>query len=471
MNNQKKRGSNSQKQPIEFQGKIPPQATDLEEAVLGACMLESGAYNKIGHILNPDYFYKESHQKIFKAIEQLAGRAEPVDILTVTNQLKTEDELELVGGPYAITMLTSRIASTVNIETHAYIIFQKYVQRQMISISSTLINAAYDNDFKEMQSLYINATEELDNLFAGRRADKSMYQVMQEHMKEVDRRIKMAQEGKLTGIKTGLVDLNRVTNGWKPGELIIVAGRPGMGKTAVALNLFTKMSAELGNKTLFFSLEMDDLSLADRLTCSYGGIDAYNLKNGKLSKDEMSTYFESANKIQELPIYIDDTARSDIKHITAISRAKKRKGECDMIIIDYLQLIESHNDSSWQKNREREVAEMSRSLKLLAKELKVPVMLLAQLSREVERRTTTNKRPQLSDLRESGAIEQDADMVIFPYRPEYYGIIEDDEGNSTEGVMILVIAKNRNGKIGDIYAKYSEDLTRFFDYNSQSEPF
>jgi replicative DNA helicase len=190
-----------------------------------------------------------------------------------------------------------------------------------------------------------------------------------------------------------------------------------------------------------------------------------------MSEHELSRMNESAVKLQQLPIYIDDTARADVKHITAISRAKRRKGQCDMVVIDYLQLIETHNENNWQKNREREVAEMSRSLKLMSKELEVPVILLAQLNRSVETRSTVSKKPLLSDLRESGAIEQDADVVIFPYRPEVYGIMEDDEGNSTKNVTILSIAKNREGRIGDVFAKNSDDLTQFFDYESIDTPF
>jgi replicative DNA helicase len=290
---------------------------------------------------------------------------------------------------------------------------------------------------------------------------------MKDHMVELDKRIKQNAKGEMQGVATGLSMLNNYTNGWKPGELIVLAARPSMGKTAVALNLFTKSAATLRKNILFFSLEMDDMSLADRLVCSYGGIAPDSLKRGQLSDQELNKYHESSAQLQQLPIYIDDTARADLIHIGAISKSKRRKGQCDLIVIDYLQLIESPKDNkSSFKNREREVSEMSRGLKLLAKELKVPVILLAQLSRAVESRPGTMKRPILSDLRESGAIEQDADMVIFPYRPEYYGIMEDDNGNSLQGVMILGIAKNRNGRVGDIFCRNSPDLTRFYDFDT-----
>lgn len=449
-------------------GRIPPQAVDLEEAVLGACMLQTAAYEEIGHILTPECFYKEAHQIIYNAIEILSGKNEPIDILTVNNQLKSTGESEFVGGAYYVTTLTNRVANTTNIVYHSMIIYQKFVQREMIRLCSNVIQQAYeDSHFDNSESVYISATETIDNLLAGKRADKDMLRVMKDHEEEVIRRIEMSKNNELTGIRTGISRLNNFTNGWKPGELIIVAGRPGMGKTAVALNLFTKYASSLGKRTLFFSLEMDDLSLADRLVCSYGGINADKLKTGNLDPQDIEAYYSAKRQLEKLPISIDDSARVDIKHISTISRSKKRKGKCDMIVIDYLQLIESKNDD-YRKNREREVAEMSRSLKLLAKELKVPVMLLCQLNRAVESRGG-DMRPKLGDLRESGAIEQDADMVIFPYRPEYYGITEDLEGNSLERVMVMIIAKNRNGRVGDVFANYSPDLTQFFDYDYHRE--
>jgi replicative DNA helicase len=447
-------------------GKLPPQAIDLEEAVLGACMIEYNAYETIAYMLTPECFYKEVNQIIYKAIETLSAHSKPIDILTVSQQLKSTNELELVGGPYHITTLTNRVSSAANISYHAMIVFQNYVLREMIRLSSQVIQSAFEADYDEASMAYVYATETIDNLMAGKRSDKSMMAVMRDHSEELQRRISLKNIGEMTGIKTGFVDLNRITNGWKAGELIIVAGRPGMGKTAVALNGFTKSSAKAGKNTLFFSLEMDDISLADRLVCSYGGLDQDSLKTGRLSNEDLLTYNNARTQLEKLPIYIDDSARVSIKHITTISRAKRRKGECDMIVIDYLQLIEIPEQRGYGnfKNREREVAEMSRALKLLAKELKIPVMLLCQLNRAVESRTG-NKRPTLADLRESGAIEQDADMVIFPYRPEYYGIIHDDAGNSVEGVMLLILAKNRNGRTGDVICKYNPNLTQFFDLN------
>lgn len=449
-------------------GKVPPQAVDLEEAVLGACMIERGVYEEIGHLITMDCFYKDSHQRVFSAIETLSSKNEPVDILTVINQLKTTGELEQVGGAYYITQLTSRIASAANVQYHSMIIYQKYIQRMLINHSSHLVQLAFEEDFDQVQTAWNQMTDAVDNLFLGKRSDRSIFQILQDHLKEIDRRIQMSEKGEMTGVKTGIVQLNRMTNGWKPGELIIVAGRPGMGKTAVALNLFTKQAAQNNKKTLFFSLEMDDLSLADRLICSYGGINPDNLKSGRNSAEWMGTYHSASNQLQSLPIFIDDTAHADLKHISTISRAKRKNNQCDMVVIDYLQLIEIQSPA-FNKNREREVAELSRGLKQLARELKIPVILLCQLNRGVESRTGDDKKPRLADLRESGAIEQDADMVIFPYRPEYYNINQDLDGKSLVGVMMMVIAKNRNGRTGDVFCKYSPDLTQFFDYDFKEE--
>jgi len=467
-----KRGSYSQnnKTTIPETGKLLPQAIDLEEAILGSCMIQIGAYDEIAHIIEPDTFYKESHRLIFKAIQQLSMEKKPIDIMTVTQELKEKGDLDIVGGPVAVTMLTSRIATSAHMVYHAYVVYEKYIMREMVRLGSDLVAKAFEDDFDALKSTYASGAAHVDHLLAGKRTDKSMMQVMKDHMAEVDNRIKLAKLGQMPGISTGLTQLDQYTNGWKPGELIVLAARPSMGKTAVALNLFTKSAAHQKKNILFFSLEMDDISLADRLVCSYGGIVPDHLKQGTLSSLELEKYHQSSAELQQLPISIDDTARADLIHINAISRSKRRKGLCDLIVIDYLQLIESPKENKAAfKNREREVSELSRGLKLLAKELKIPIILLAQLSRAVESRPGTLKRPILSDLRESGAIEQDADMVIFPYRPEYYGITEDDAGNSLKGIMLLGIAKNRNGRVGDIPCVYTEGLTSFSNYQYSAQ--
>lgn len=441
-------------------GRIPPQAIDIERAILGACLLEKNAFQNVENILNADVFYKEAHQIIWKQIERLNDNSEPVDMLTVTNALKDVGKLDEVGGPYYISQLTSGVASAANTEYHARLIYEKYMQREVIKKSMQIAESGYE-DFEEMMMHYGIFTEHVDQLYSGESNVKTIKQVANIHSIELDKRIKKAESGGMTGISTGLYELNKITNGWQPSDLIIIAARPGMGKTAVALKE-AKSAAEKGFNVLMFSLEMDNVSLFDRIVCSNGGINSDNLKAGKISHAEMERYTNSASELSRLPIYIDDTASVNLKHMRATARQKHRKGECDMIIIDYLQLVESQQVKG--QNREQEVAKISRGLKLLAKELNIPVILLAQLSRAVETRGGS-KKPILSDLRESGAIEQDADKVLFIYRPAYYGIMESENGKSLENIMFLNLAKHRNGAIQETKVRHSVDLTQIYDYD------
>lgn len=425
-------------------------------------------FDNIAYIINAEIFYKEAHALIWKACEALAEDAEPIDILTVTNKLKEQKKLDNVGGPYYITQLTNKVASPAHAEHHSAILYQLYVQREMVRKAGELVQVAYDDDFDQAQAVYSKNTTYLDQILAGKRADKNMRLILSDHQKEMERRRELSKAGGITGVPTGSHDLDKNTSGWQGNDLVIIAGRPGMGKTAVSLNLFAKKAAERKKHVLFFSLEMDDLSLADRLICSYGGIDSDHLKSGKLTQDEWMAYSNASNELLKLPFYIDDTAKVDVKHIRSIARTKARKNECDMIVIDYLQLIDTPQDNYGFKNREREVAEISRALKVLAKEIGKPILLLCQLSRNVEHRGG-DKKPVLADLRESGAIEQDADKVIFTYRPAYYGITEDNDGTPLENLLFLVFAKHRSGKLGEIILKHSDDMTRFFDYDHYAE--
>lgn len=446
--------------PELLEGKIPPQATDFEEAVLGACMLEPEAFDKTSKYLTTSMFYKDNHQKIYKAIVSLSTKNSPIDILTVTDELKNRDELEEIGGPAFLVKLTNKIASAAHTEYHSQIIYQMYVQREIIRTCYSLQSIAFSDDFDTVMENYSDFTNVVDNLITMRRTDRSLAEIMVDHEREMLRRAEQAKQGKESGIPTGFAELDTKTSGWQPGDLVILAARPSMGKTAVALHI-GKQAAINNISTCFFSIEMDDIRLADRLICSEGGIDASNLKRGTLTEPEKMAYSNAANNLAMLPFWIDDNPKATVNSIRAIARTKHRKGDCGLIIIDYLQLIESTSERK-DFNREREVAEISRSLKLLAKELGIPVILLCQLNRAAENRS--DKRPQLSDLRESGAIEQDADVVLLPYRPEYYGYKEDVEGNSLEGVGILITAKNRNGSVGDIYFRYSPDLSQIYDF-------
>jgi len=441
-------------------GKIPPQAIELEEAIIGACMVDAESFDRISGFMRPEMFYKQVHQTIYEAIDDLSSKRQSVDLLTVSQYLREKNQLEEIGGPIYLAQLTSKVGSGAHAEYHAKIIYQMFVMREIIRSTSELQNSAFSDSFDEMIENYASFTLKVDDLIAQKRTDKLLREIMIAHSKEMDRREKASENGNMPGIPTGFADLNLKTAGWQNGDLIVIAARPGMGKTAVSLHV-GKHAAKLDHKVCFFSIEMDELRLADRLICSEGGINSDNLKIGKLTPDEKHAYSNASKKLSTYKMWIDDNSKVTINSIRSITRTKHRRGECSMIIIDYLQLIESLDRRDF--NREREVAEMSRSLKLLAKELQIPIILLCQLNRAAESRQ--DKRPSMSDLRESGAIEQDADVILFPYRPEYYGFKEDNDGNSLEGVGILILAKNRQGAVGDIFFRYSPDLSRIYDFD------
>jgi replicative DNA helicase len=446
-------------------GKLPPQAVEVEEAVLGALMLERDAIYKVSSIISEESFYKSEHQMIYKTLLELSDAGKQIDLLTVTMQLKDTGQLEYIGGPAAITSLTRRVASSAHIEQHARIIAEKYFSRVLIYKLTSCISKAYEDNIDELVSEYTLATQEIDDLLAGKSGMKHISTILDETRTDLEIRQEKALAGEIQGINTGLFALNEINNGWQKGELIIIAARPSMGKTAVSLNLFTKSAARNRANVCFFSLEMENLKLSKRLILSYGGIVRPNFERGTMTEGDWSAYNRADKELRTLPIYIDDTPGVDIRHISSVVRNKVRKGQCDLVVIDYLQLVETP-DSYSNKTREREVAEISRELKKLAKAAGVPILLLAQLNRGIENRE--DKTPRLADLRESGAIEQDADMVIFPWRPAYYdpnGM--DDNGNSLQNLMMFEVAKYRDGKIGSIPSKHNDDLTQFFDYNTK----
>lgn len=465
--NEKKQALSALQRAFSEHGRIPPQAVELEEAVLGAVMLITSAITKIENLIRPETFYKESHQRIFKACKDLRNKGEEIDILTVTNQLKSSGELELVGGAYHITQLTDRVSSAANIEYHARIIHQKYVQREIIRMSSELQRDAFEDttDVIELVDRFQLSSAAIGELLlTGRLNIQHISDVVPGALSDLGESIARTRDNKLAGIPTPFNKLNKVTGGWRNTDLIILAGRPGMGKTALALAF--AMTASLGGKNVsIFSLEMSSVRLVARLLIAGSGVDPTKYKNGWLSNDEQDKVIEYSDKLLGENIWIDDSPYASVEHIKSTARIQKDKGELDLIIIDYLQLAkpaETYNGS-----REAEIAEVSRNLKGLAKELDVPVILLAQLNRMVEARG--DKRPVLSDLRESGAIEQDADMVLFAYRPEYYKITEDEQGNDLRGVGFILIAKNREGALEDIPFKHSRGMTEFFDYEQKED--
>lgn len=448
-------------------GKLPPQARDLEEAVLGALMLEKDALSMVIDILKPETFYVETHQRIFRSIQQLFQSSSPVDILTVTNQLRQNGELELAGGAYYITELTNRVASAANIEYHARIIAQKYIQRELIQISSEIITNAYE-DTTDVFDLLDKAEKNLFAITEGnlRRESEDMSSLIQKSIKQIES-LKDKKDG-LIGVPSGFAELDRITSGWQSSDLIIIAARPAMGKTAFVLSL-TRNAALIGKRKIaVFSLEMSSLQLTNRLISAEAELSSDKLRKGKLERHEWEQLIHKVGKLSEASIFIDDTPALNIFELRAKCRRLKAQYDIDMVVVDYLQLMVGSGDSK-SGNREQEIGNISRALKSIAKELNVPVIALSQLSRAVETRGG-NKRPQLSDLRESGSIEQDADMVLFIYRPEYYGYLQDEEGNNTEGMAEIIIAKHRNGAVGNVKLKYIGEYVKFGDWDSFNYP-
>jgi replicative DNA helicase len=441
-------------------GKLPPQAPDLEEAVLGALMLEKGALNAVVEFLKPEHFYSEGHQEIYRAIVELFKSSEPVDMRTVVNQLRKNGKLELVGGAYYIAELTSKVSSAANIEYHARVVIELAIKRDLIQIASQIHHDAYEDttDVFELldrteQSIFeisdSNLRKNYDNM------KNLMYRAIQELQK-----LKEHKDG-LTGVPSGFTALDRMTSGWQNSDLVIIAARPGMGKTAFVVSAMRNAAVDFKRPVAIFSLEMASVQLVNRMISAEAELEGEKIRKGQLAEFEWQQLVHKTNRLSTAPIFIDDTPALSILELRAKCRRLKAEHGIQLIIVDYLQLM--RGDS--QGNREQEIASISRALKGIAKELNVPVLALSQLSRGVETRGG-DKRPQLSDLRESGSIEQDADMVIFLYRPEYYKISVDEDGMPTQGMGEVIIAKHRNGSTGSVKLKFIGKYTKFADYDS-----
>ncbi len=446
------------------QGKVQPQAVELEEAVLGAMMLEKDAVTAVIDILQPQVFYKESHQRIYAAIKKLFGESEPVDILTVTNALRNSGELEIVGGPYYITMLTSRIASAANVEYHARIVLQKHIQRELISISSEIIKEAYE-DTTDVFNLLDKAEQNLFEVSQSnlRRSYEDMHSLVKQAIEDIEAARK--SDSHLRGVPSGFIEVDRITSGWQKSDLIILASRPSMGKTALALTIARNIAVDFNRPVAIFSLEMSSVQLVTRLIASESELRSEKLKKGDLAAHEWQQLNSKIANLIDAKMFIDDTPALSIFELRAKCRRLKQQYNIEMVFVDYLQLMTGGESRG---NREQEISNISRSLKALAKELDVPVMALSQLSRAVENRPGQSKRPILSDLRESGAIEQDADMVLFIYRPEYYKIDVLEDGTPTHRLAELIVAKHRNGPTGDVKLKFIDTFARFEDFESGS---
>ncbi len=439
-------------------GRVPPHAVDIEEVVLGALMLERDALNAVIDILKSDIFYKEAHQIIFEAIHGLFRESKPVDMLMVTDRLKTMGKLEIVGGAHYIAYLTNRVVSAANIEYHARIIAQKYIQRRLIEVSSEIINEAFEDsiDVFELLDRSENKLFEINenNL---RRGIEFMPELLRSAKDQIEKASKI--EDGLSGIPSGFKDLDTLTAGWQKDDLIIIAARPGMGKTAFVLSMAKNMAVGNNRPVAIFSLEMGATQLVMRIISSEAGVSSEALRKGDLSPEQWKSLNENIDNLSKAPIYIDDTPALSVFDLRAKARRLKQQFDIQCIIVDYLQLMSGHTEKGG--NREQEISNISRSLKALAKELNIPVITLSQLSREVEKRGGM-KRPMLSDLRESGAIEQDADMVLFIYREAYYfkddPAFQDEEAKSKAE---LIIAKHRNGPIDTVNLRFISQFARF----------
>jgi replicative DNA helicase len=443
-------------------GKVPPQARELEEAVLGAIMLEKAAFDTVIEILKPECFYVDAHQKIFKSFISLANNSQPIDILTVVEELKKSTELDVVGGAYFITKLTNTVVSTANLEAHARIVLQKFIQRELIRTSGETITEAFE-DSTDVFDLLDQAEGRLFEITNNhlRKNYSDIQTVLMNTLKRIDDLRNSKEE--LSGVASGFPGLDKVTFGWQPTDLIILAARPAVGKTAFALNLARNAALHPTKPTpvVFFSLEMSAGQLVQRILSAESEIWLEKISRGKLEEYEMQQLLvKGINRLDKAPIFIDDTPALNIFELRAKSRRLKNKHNIGLIIIDYLQLMSGTSDGKGG-NREQEISAISRNLKGLAKELNVPIIALSQLSREVEKRKDGNKMPQLSDLRESGAIEQDADMVMFLYRPEYYDVTTNEMGEDNKGETHVRIAKHRNGSLETIKLRAKLHIQKF----------
>lgn len=443
-------------------GKKPPQAIELEEAVLGAIMLEKEAITAIVEILRPESFYLPKHQLICSAVFELYSETEPVDILTVIQRLKKQGVLEEAGGAHYISQLTSNIASSANVEFHARIIAQKYIQRELIRVSNSIIKDSYEETTdvfelldKAEQNLFAIGEQNLNS------STKKMSDLWRKSIESIQE-LREKEDG-LTGIPTGFSAFDRLTSGWQKSDLVILAARPGMGKTSFVLTVARNAAIDFDMPVAFFSLEMSAVQLTTRLISSEAELTSEKLRKGELEEHEWQQLHHKTKKLSEAKLFIDDSPALNIFELRAKCRRLKSQHDIQLIIIDYLQLMSGQGGNGKQfGNREQEISNISRGLKGIAKELNVPVIGLSQLNRSVETRAGT-KRPQLADLRESGAIEQDADMVIFLYRPEYYKYEEFEDGTPTKDMAEIMVAKHRNGATADIRTKFIGKYTKFAD--------
>lgn len=457
-----RRPANTDTSALDF-GKLPPQARDLEEAVLGAVMIEDSALADVVDVLKDEAFYVDAHQRIWRAIRMLYANRAPVDLLTVTEQLKKNGDLEAAGGAFYIAQLTNKVGSAANVEYHAHVLSEKFVQRQLISTSTEVIKDAYE-DTTDVFELLDKAEKNLFSIAENnlKRQSLDISSLLLSELKELDTRMKNSQDH-LNGVPSGFVDLDKATGGWQKSDLVIVAARPAMGKTAFTLALARNAAVDHKKPVALFSLEMSSAQLVQRLISMETSIKAEKIRRGTLEEYEYDVLTSKIDGLKNASIFIDDTPAINIFELRSKCRRLKQQHDIQLVVIDYLQLMSGSIDGK-SGNREQEISQISRSLKGMAKELNIPVIALSQLSRAVETRGG-DKKPILSDLRESGAIEQDADIVIFLYRAEYYQIEQDAEGNPTKNIAEVIIAKHRNGPLANVRTRFVNELAKFENLN------
>lgn len=460
------RRNKPQHQPLfDAGGRMQPRDKDLEEAVLGALMLEKDAYTVVCDILKPESFYEPANQKVYEAIQHLGAAQQPIDMLTVVERLRHVGTLDEVGGPVFISELTSKVASGAHVEYHARIVAQKYLARELISFASQIEAKAFDE------------SNDVDDLLQD--AESRLFEISQRNVKkdvtQIDPVISQAiqqiesaanRTSGLSGLESGYHDLDKLTSGWQRSDLIIIAARPAMGKTAFVLSMAKNMAISYNIPVAIFSLEMSNLQLVNRLISNTCELESEKIKSGRLTQMEWDQLMSRIKHLYSAPLYIDDTPSLSVFELRTKARRLVREHNVQFIIIDYLQLM----NASGMKygSREQEVSMISRNLKQLAKELNIPIVALSQLNRSVESRTD-GKRPQLSDLRESGAIEQDADIVCFIHRPEYYLRSDTDaNGNDIRGLAEFIVAKHRSGSVDDIKMRFKAKYARFENWGEES---
>ena len=441
---------------------LQPQAPELEEAVLGACLIEKEGMPQVENLLKPEMFYVTRHQMIYAALLTMFHAGTDIDILTVTEELRKRGKLDDAGGPFYITQLSSRVASSAHLEYHARIIHQKYLRREMILGFNKLLALSADETIDLADTLVDahNLMDRLEGECGHNRQLREMDALMEATLTEAEGRMLKSKDG-VTGIPTGLTDLDRMTGGWQNGDMITIAARPSVGRTAFALHL-ARAAANAGYHTVVYSLEMQGERLGDRWILAAGQTDSYLWRSGKLSPEQLREARQTAAELARLPIIVDDSSDMSMDRVRSSARLLQSKQKCAFIIIDYLQLCDMRTDQA-NRNREQEVAQASRKAKLLAKELNIPVILLSQLNRESENRAYG--RLELADLRESGAIEQDSDLVLLLYRPALAHLATDKQsGYPAEGLGIAIIAKHRNGETGNVYFGHNKSMTKICDY-------